>query len=330
MPAPRWFWARVLNSEGLQPPPSLAFSVGVAILATSRPLEGFIFACCGGSSALAVGPQARGRSNNKYEADSLCSCFHPCYVTGLVAYDNLRVTGARFYLRSLSNPENTSPAGFLMGDASPPLPLCQSAIECLPRVLPALYQTGWNGAIKNVRDNALMFWYFFVGPAFSIPLLMLPWLFRDRDMRLPLLPFGLSSLVLLSALWFHPHYVRPAAGHYIALVVQAFGICASGVPRPAGWSRFGAICRSLYFLRGSAAFLISRWPALFRFWLPPLSSFLCCPFCWLLWFWVEIAAQPRWRRRGISSGYSCLFSCLFGRFVSGRKSIIPLISIRYD
>ncbi len=261
--------------EASRPRHLFAFGVGVAILATSRPLEGFIFCVpvvavllwrCVHRPTVAQTINAR---RIPFALASILAC-----VIGLVAYYNWRVAGSPLlFPQFIEQREYITTPVFLWEHARPPLHYANPQFEMFyNRWLPAMYQAGWNGAKKNMQDNALMFWEFFVGPAFSIPLVMLPWLFRDRNMRLPLLQFGLSSLGLLAVVWFHPHYAAPLLATTLLLVMQSFRHLRTWRyrNRPVGVAlvRFGVL---FSFFTAPAAFLISRWPSLFRFWMPPLS-----------------------------------------------------------
>jgi hypothetical protein len=64
-------------------------------------------------------------------------------------------------------------------------------------------------------------WYFFLGIPFSIPFVSLPWLLRDRRMRLILIQFALCALGFLAVVFFHPHYAAPLTAAMAVLLTQA-------------------------------------------------------------------------------------------------------------
>lgn len=77
---------------------------------------------------------------------------------------------------------------------------------------------GWllTSAAK-IRD----FWLFYLGPVLTLPLLALPWVFRDRRIRF-LLIAGLVFLAGLGvSIWFYPHYAAPATALLYAILLQA-------------------------------------------------------------------------------------------------------------
>jgi hypothetical protein len=247
-----------------------AFGIGVAALATSRPLEGFIF--CAPVAAIllwrCVRKSAGSRPISANRILMAFACILVC-VSGFIAYYNLRVTGSPLvFPHFIEAREYITTPVFLWDRARPPLQYANPQFDIFyNRSMPALYQTSWSGAIKNMRDNSTLFWVFFLGPPFSIPLLMLPWLFRDRRMRLPLTQFGLSSLGLLAVVWFHPHYAAPLLATILLLVVQALRHLRTWRyrNRPVGAALVKFIV-VFNLLTAPAAFFISRWPALFRFW----------------------------------------------------------------
>ena len=64
-------------------------------------------------------------------------------------------------------------------------------------------------------------WHFFLGSTLSIPFVTLPWVLRDRRMRLLWAQFCLSAVGLLLVFWFAPHYAAPMAATLLVLLVQA-------------------------------------------------------------------------------------------------------------
>ena len=64
------------------------------------------------------------------------------------------------------------------------------------------------------------FWLFYVGPALTIPLIMLRWVYRDRRFRFLLVAVGIFLLGLALDLWFLAHYAAPATCIFYALLLQ--------------------------------------------------------------------------------------------------------------
>lgn len=70
-------------------------------------------------------------------------------------------------------------------------------------------------------------WRFYFGPALSIPLLMLPIVWRNGRLRLLLVAGGLTILALLIETGSSPHYAASATGCFLAALVACFRhLCA--------------------------------------------------------------------------------------------------------
>ncbi len=89
------------------------------------------------------------------------------------------------------------------------------------------------GEIKNSTLKAQPIWRFYFGPALSIPLILLPGVWRRRRIRLLLIAAGLTIVATLIDTGAMPHYAAAATGCFLAVVVVCFrGLCARsyGVP----------------------------------------------------------------------------------------------------
>jgi hypothetical protein len=75
------------------------------------------------------------------------------------------------------------------------------------------------GFLRELGKKIWSSWKFYVGPLFTLPLLMLPWTFRDRRIRFPLLAGALLLLATAVETWTSPHYLAAATGLlYLALM----------------------------------------------------------------------------------------------------------------
>jgi len=76
------------------------------------------------------------------------------------------------------------------------------------------------GLVDATARKLARFWIFFIGPVFTLPLLLLPWVLRNRWMVYLTATCGLliaSSLMTFGAL---PHYLAPVTALAIAVIVQ--------------------------------------------------------------------------------------------------------------
>jgi hypothetical protein len=78
------------------------------------------------------------------------------------------------------------------------------------------------GELKFSTLKAQEAWRFYFGPALSIPLLMLPAVWRSRRLRLLLLAAGLTVLAILLEVGNSPHYSACATVCFVAIQVECF------------------------------------------------------------------------------------------------------------
>jgi len=76
------------------------------------------------------------------------------------------------------------------------------------------------GELKHSTLKAQTLWRFYFGPALSIPLLMLPAVWRSRRLRLLLLIAGCTILLALMQFVSLPHYAAPAAACFLGVLVE--------------------------------------------------------------------------------------------------------------
>jgi hypothetical protein len=76
------------------------------------------------------------------------------------------------------------------------------------------------GELKHSTLKAQTLWRFYFGPALSIPLVMLPAVWRSRRMRLLLLAAGCTIFLTLMQFVSLPHYAAPAAACFLGVLVE--------------------------------------------------------------------------------------------------------------
>jgi hypothetical protein len=76
------------------------------------------------------------------------------------------------------------------------------------------------GFARQSASKLAWFWRFFLGPVLTVPLLALPWTWRDRRIRFPLLALVTFFLGLGIETWFRPHYFAPATGLLYLVLLQ--------------------------------------------------------------------------------------------------------------
>jgi hypothetical protein len=76
------------------------------------------------------------------------------------------------------------------------------------------------GYVQRAADKFVSWWQFYLGPLLTVPLLALPWVVRQRKMRLPLFICAAMLAAFSVQTWTLPHYFAPATGALYLLLVQ--------------------------------------------------------------------------------------------------------------
>ena len=226
-------FARLRERESVRD--AALLGIGAGILAITRPLEGAIFFtpvavvllwwafCCE-----AVERRALIRRNVLLPAALVLTCF-----AGFVGYYNHRLTGNPLVFPHFIEGKMITSAIFIWQHDKPPITYANPQFDDFyHNTLPSLYQASWSAAVGQAFYKYMYFWEFFIGPALSIPLLTLPWVFLERRNRLLFVQFVLSALGLWVVVYFHPHYAAPLMATVFVLLM----LCVRTLAR---WRPFG-------------------------------------------------------------------------------------------
>ena len=205
---------------------ALLMGLGLAILANSRPYEGFVF-------SLPVVAALLVWLVKKPAAELGIAVRRVALPLGLLllvagaatGYYFWRVTGSPFRLPYQVYDEAYKQARYFIWQSPRPEPVYhhevmrkffkgQAMLDRRILVTPEGW-IGW-GALK-----AFSFWLFFIGPLLTIPLVMFPRVVRDRRTRLLGVTCGVSLLGLALEKAFLYHYAGPMTGLVLALVLQS-------------------------------------------------------------------------------------------------------------
>jgi hypothetical protein len=199
---------------------ALFMSVGAALLANSRPVEGLIF-CIPVASALLY------RSFSRQSAAFLTTFRRvlppfTCVMVPTLAfmgYYNWRVTGnALLFPHSLYLRHYTNYSVFIWQTPPPPARYPNPEFERFFNIwVRETFHPSWHLLWKKCQS----WWQFFVGSFLAIPFVALPWVVRDRRTRLPLVLFVWCGLGLFTVVYFEAHYAAPMAAAFFILLVQA-------------------------------------------------------------------------------------------------------------
>jgi hypothetical protein len=278
----------------------IPLGLGIAILATSRPVEGFIYCIPVAAGFLWWYVRHRDPARRTKAIRALLALALACVcVVGFVLFCNWRITRNPVLFPTMIEVREymISPV-FVWERAKAPHAYPNPQFDSFyTSSLPSEFTPGWGGIKANSRIKAITFWDFFLGPVFSIPFITLPWLLLDRKMRLIFVQFGISAAGLLAVVWFHPHYAAPLIVNVVLLGMQGLRHLRTWkfARRPVGFSLVRlTVLASILMVPVNLLFF--RYPAFAEYWTTPGESSLPRYFLLLV---VTSLALLLWRfRRG--------------------------------
>jgi hypothetical protein len=207
----------------------LLLGVGLAVLANSRPFEGFLVSLPVAAVLLAWmfdknGPAAQVSVKRIVLPISI--------VLGLTAtamgFYNLRVTGSPLRMPYLVHDTTYSMAPFLLWQrARPDLTYHHEIIRShhVRKLAYYMEQQSVRGFARAGVEKVKELWRFYQGYpglrlVLAVPLLLLPWVMRNRWPCFALLTCGVLAAGLAMETWLHPHYAAPVTGLAFVLVLQ--------------------------------------------------------------------------------------------------------------
>jgi hypothetical protein len=193
------------------------FGLGLAILAMTRPFEGALFAI---PILAALAWQYRGEFRALAVVAAPVAAISAVAILALGLYFD-RVTGSPF-VTTYQISQKTY--GWPMGLAWTPPPRVEFRHIELQRYYE--YELGEREKVDGPIDfieyltfRVQEYWRFFLGPALTIPLLLLPRVWRRRRILFVALGGALFAILLEGAA--SPHYLAPAAAVIVAILVES-------------------------------------------------------------------------------------------------------------
>jgi len=201
--------------------------LGLGILANSRPFEGLVFAL-----ALAgVGFWKVARTRALWPTLLILAA------TGFgMLYYFHRVTGHSLVMPYVLNRQTMATAPLFVWQKPRPEPVYHHAVlrDFYAWELAVYSNVRSTPLLTNVLEKARTYWRFFFGWLFTIPLVALPWLWKEHDAHQLSLAAAIFFFAALSLeVWQNPHYAAPATGLFFLILTLA-------MQRLAGWTFRGA------------------------------------------------------------------------------------------
>jgi hypothetical protein len=197
-------------------------ALGLVLLANSRPYEGFVFSI---PVAIAIVAWFIARPLQIKKAIPALVVALAVLVAGAAAtahyYD--RVTGSPWLMTYQVNRSQYSAAPYFIWQKMRAEPEYHHAvIRDYYRGEAREFQRNltFSGYLQRGTQKFLEWWKFYLGPLLTIPLLALPWILRQRKMRLPLAICAAMIVAFAVQTWTLPHYFSPATGALYILLTQ--------------------------------------------------------------------------------------------------------------
>lgn len=204
---------------------ALLTGLGLAILANTRPFEGFVFTLpIAGALLVWMARQKRILVTTIFLRVVLPLALMVAATGAAMGYYFWRVTGNAFVMPYQVNRQTYAVAPYFIWEKPRPEPVYRHAemrdfyINWELRS----FQEGTTvlGFARRLGHRISVLWAFFVGPVFTLPFLAIPCLFRDRKMRLPLILTLTVAVGNVIETWTLVHYLAPAVGLFLLLLVQ--------------------------------------------------------------------------------------------------------------
>lgn len=229
-------WPRLRKAPSVKN--SLAFAVGLVILANSRPYEGLVFVV---PIAFAMLKWLAGRDRPR-PSQSLRRVVLPISVAVLVGmlltgYYYRRVTGSPFVMTYEVNRFQYATAPYFIWETPRPEPAYHhQVIRDYYRWELREFEKNrtFSGYVSRAADKLTSWWLFYLGPLLTAPLLALPWVARERKMRLLLLTCMAMAAGFAVQTWTLPHYFSPATCVLYLILTQCIRHIRVWSPRRLG------------------------------------------------------------------------------------------------
>lgn len=204
---------------------ALLMGVGLAIMANTRPFEGFMFSLPFAAAMLIWLLKPKRVSPVTAWLRVVLPLVLVLGITGAgMTYYFWRVTGNPFVMPYEVNRATYAVAPYFVWQKPRAEPVYHHAEMREFYINWELkdYRRGRSfvGFLGRLGYKARMLWSFYLGPVFTLPFLAFPLLFRNRRMRFPLILLATVFVTILLETWTLAHYLAPALGLCYLLLIQ--------------------------------------------------------------------------------------------------------------
>jgi hypothetical protein len=213
-------WPRLRRT--MHPSHGLILALGLVLLANSRPYEGFVFSIPV-AIAMVAWFIARPLQIRKAIPALVAALVVLAAGAAATAHYYERVTGSPWLMAYQVNRSQYSAAPYFIWQKMGAEPVYHHAVM----------RDYYGGEAREFQRNLTLpgylqrgtqkfmeWWKFYLGPLLTVPLLALPWIIRQRKMRLPVAICAAMIAAFAVQTWTLPHYFSPAAGALYILLTQ--------------------------------------------------------------------------------------------------------------
>src|SRR5579863_108829 len=204
---------------------AVLLGLGTCILANSRPFEGLIF-FLPVAIALTYWLFSRKSPGWRISARDIVIPLGTVLALGLVfvLYYNWRVTLSPFsFPHTLDDQQHLTVSNFVWGSSQKPMQYLNHQFDVFyNHYARNQFLHTWEDFGRISWKKVTDFQDFYLGIPLVTPLLALPRVFFDRRVQLLALQFMLCAAMMLTVIYFNPHYAAPAFAAFLCLLVQMF------------------------------------------------------------------------------------------------------------
>lgn len=239
-----------------------AMGVGLAVLANTRPYEGFVFSLPIAVAMLFWIVRQKRIPPTLVLQRVVLPLLLILTATGVAtSYYFWRVTGNAFVMPYQVNRATYAVAPYFIWQKMRPAPVYR--YDVMRRFYLGFeiqdYELGRSpvGLLRRILSKIPQPWLLYSGPIFTVPLLAFPCIFRDRRMRFPLILAAVMAAGIIVEVWTAAHYIAPATCLFFLLLTQCLRHLRlwrwKGRPLGAAWVRaVPMLCVAMIILRVGA------------------------------------------------------------------------------